>query len=586
MTKSRLICCIGTAAITATLLSFGAEADTEGAIKTIAPASLFCVQSDHATGGFKGPTIPIANVLYQAQKTEGDFVPPDFYSAFGSRGGKGQPSTSAALEMLMQAYFHDNGDAHSKLLDNPEAEAPPPETPQELGEAFSDPDGDKDKDVLANTGLQDANRLAAKVYGLTRRYLADVVFDKNNAEIFAIDPNGAPLGTADWEHIGTGDPAAKPMTRADWLLWQLAAGETYQIGCANVIAKKTGGGLLPAAASPPVKDVPATDYHLNSLFKTSSYHVSGERDDLALSSFALSDPLGSSPSFTVQPGSSHSGKGSGNTYNFTAQGAAGYTVWEANCNYGKMPTPTCTTPQSLTLFADAFYGQDKNAPKSPGSTSQIVDRVGSGLDYALRWDPGFGYDTDTIWSKTAAAQHRWAALVQFIPEFVTDTHFEAKTFYGEARLDLIDAPGLLCTGNSTFAMPLIGVQVNCGLAAIADYADNFKAERAMSLHNDFQRLGGEIGLGFAPDPGMCDSTACELITDKLSASVWYKLLADTSSNHASVHNFTAQMSYNISGGSNSSGGKGLALTLQYTDGREDITLFKLPTWSVGFKGSL
>ncbi len=549
--------------------------------KPLPATSVTCIDSKRPVGGFKGYTIPIANILFGAQEAQADaatnesgFLSPDFFDALGEDSGKGQSQNASTITKLMEAFYN----IHSDIPRNANGTVPA-EPLKATGLGGTDEDG---KILLPDEAMQKQNRLAANVYNSVLHYLDNPILNTENTNLFVIDPNGAAMGTADWKIAIQADPPFKRYDRANWLLWQLAAGENYQIGCI-VDASKQGAGASGEQADT------GREQHVNPPYKASSYHVGGERDDLALSSFGLSDPLATSPTFSVQPGSAHGGHGSGNSYNFTAQGAVGYTVLESDCTYEKFPVQDCRSPWTLTLFADAFYGQDKNAPKSMGSSGPVIDRVGTGVDFAIRLDPLFeprkdaGSDVDGL---SGAGQHRLGLLVQVIPELVTDTHFEAKTFYGELRADVVDVPYLPCTGSSTVPFPGAGFQFKCGVAAIADYANNYKVGDQKSLYDNFLRAGGEIGVGVAPDPGFCDSTLCNLLMDKLSASAWYKVLADTSQNHASVHNFTAQLAYDISGNTDSSGGKGLALTVQYTDGREDITLFKLPTWSVGFKGSL
>jgi len=549
----------------------------------------YCVAAAQQGAGFKGNTISLPRVLGFILVHQHDFEKEDF-SFLMAGAGKGG-SLSATILTLMEAYYSRN--------------------------YWVSPLGVTYASVLPSKLKGSSRELAADIYGELRNYLIFDVFNGSHMR-FAVDPNGSVMTAKDWDEVvwhdypESGTPKAND--RADWLLWHLANGENYQIGCRNARDEEKFRANLPPPpkddplagmqelALYPVKDATPSDaapddrrvsvngrppkdnenVYTNWPWSKGAWSASGERDDLALSAFGLADPLVTSPSFSVQPGTSTVGKSTVNTYAFTAQGTLGYTLLQRDCTYNSYPFEYCTTPYQLNLFGDVFYGQDKNAPKVPGASAPVINRFGLGGNFAARVDPSFGDKGDTL--DPDQVSHRLAILVQAIPEFVTDSQFESKTFYFEVRGDLLGMPVISCFGNSNVPFPQLGFKFHCGFAAITDYAHNFKTGEQPSLYNNFFRVGGEVGGAIAADAGFCENAFCDMVTSRLSLSAWYKLLADTSASHASVHNFTAQLSYNVIGDADS--GKGVALTAKYTDGVEDITLYKLPTWSIGIKAGL
>lgn len=556
-----------------------------------------CKPPGQPAAGFTGNTISMPALLARALSVQPDFQSRDF--SFMIAGAKGS-SASATILTLMGAY---RGFNNSEVSD--------------LGKYYALP--------LATKLDPEAAALARDVFWTLREYLIHVVFN-GGLERFAIDPNGGAMYHEDWRQIlwkKFGDKGTpRPDERADWFLWHVANGENYQIGCKSVeadarstdaqkeLAAADGVGTQQGAAPTDLLQDTTTDDQIKhyvkrlaeekaadggddrtkkkpdigsayppSFWDRSTWHVSGERDDLALAAFGLADPLVTSPSFSVDP-AGKSSKPDANSYNFVTQAAIGYTLLQRDCEYNAYPFTKCTTPYQLNLFGDAFYGSDKNAPKITGVDSPTIDRFGMGLNFAVRLDPDFGDD----YERPTTVTHRWAILLQAIPEFVTDSHFEAKTAYFELRADLLGMPKVTCLGNGNAPYSMYGFKFHCGFAVIGDYAHNYRAGNQVSLYNNFFRMGGEVGAAITADPGFCDDGFCTLVTNRLGLNVWYKELADVSGNHATVHNFTAQLSYSILG--NADSGKGVALTAKYTDGLEDITLYKLPTWSIGIKAGI
>jgi len=433
--------------------------------------------------------------------------------------------------------------------------------------------------------------LAIEVYDAMRNFLVDNVlldtaahWDKKKhgwdgedspipeGKYFFINANGTRMRTNDWfkyqDYWATSDERARNKDRspydslssqalneiAQFLLEQMANGEPYQIAC---------GANRPAK---PQQYWKAFGNQSSSF--VNQVHASGARDDLVLSDYALNDGFVSDPTLAAQPQSgTDAGGKKKSSLNYTVIGTLGYTFASKQCD---LSGATCENPESFTVFADSYYGEDKYAPKTPTGKTGVIDRAGMGLDYAIRadWSP---YNTSV------------SALFQLIPEFVSDTRFESKTFYAEARADLIDAPYLPCMGAGT--IPIFdAIDLGCGFAGIVDYAHNFREGRQTVLHETFLRAGGEVGVTLVPDKNLCNAGfVCDYLINRLSTSAWYKVVEDTSQYHASLHNVNFKISLDIGG--DDSKEKGLSITAKYTGGREDLTLYKLPKWNVGFSMS-
>ena len=292
-------------------------------------------------------------------------------------------------------------------------------------------------------------------------------------------------------------------------------------------------------------------------------HLSAARDNLVLSSFAARDGLSSGASASMQPGTkSATNPSPPPTYSII--GAAGYTFAQNQCGYRE----TDCLALSGTLLTDVYYGPDKNLPKTvvlPTGTANMIDHIGVGTVLASRWDPSFTW-------YTRDDEQPLSFAVQFIPEFITDSHFAGKDAYGEARLDAVNIPYVPCFGNDD--QIILGVKVSCGLAGIIDYDHSFRAgQQAFRLYSNFFRLGGETGINITPT----------FLNNAFSLSLWYRAVEDLSGSGATAHNFTGTAAFKLSG---DGAGNNVSLAFQYTDGVEDITLFPLPTWSVSIKAGL
>jgi hypothetical protein len=489
----------------------------------------------------------------------------------------------------------------------------------------------------------DPKSVALAVYKeLEKSLLAAIDFDdsagpvaepyENNLDnkYFVLDANGAAIFKDEWisrrnagnglvYRLGGKEPDFDPAQRVFWLLRQIAGGAKYMIACKgrapNCTPYKMGdSGSAPSvnagddavrmslndfvsAIPPQTKDAgnaPNTTSG-RGLFDCdlpdrncewfpmdiSALHFTGARDDMLFSTYGLSDALASSPSITVQPTTTTTNPPK-NTFNTTAIGDVGYSFYQRTCEFDA----SCA-PQSLTVLVDGYYGQDKNAPKSTsGSSAGTINRIGAGFDYAVRFNTGETL-TNLLFNNQPGVAPDNGALLQLIPEFVTDTRFESKTFYGEGRVDVTGLVGIPCFGGNTVKFGVF--KINCGLAVISDGAHSFKVGQQVSLYDNFARLGGQTGLVLTVDPAGCNASICKFLLDRASVNVWYKDLADVSDFHATLHNFTAKFSFSLSqtsDDSSSGAGSGLQFTVQYTDGLEDITLYKLPTWSVGLSGKL
>jgi hypothetical protein len=373
--------------------------------------------------------------------------------------------------------------------------------------------------------------IAHDIYAAIDAFTEAALSDAGTPGYIVVDPAGRWVTPLRFARFSNYD-------RALWLWRQWNDGLSYQVACTEPIAGK-----------------PKSDDQF-----WGRVHLAGQRDNLSLSTFGLSDPLTANPSYSIAPGKSD--------ISFTAQGALGYTPYLNECDY---PSDRRCDLLAITVFVDAFYGQDKNAPTSASDDVKTINRLGLGIDVASLFD-----------ASTSLGQQEgtWTAVFQAVPEAFTDASFESKAAYFEFRMDAARIPGIWCLGKSPWQVIDLALEIDCSAAAIADVGHTFRSGLQSHLYNDFGRLGGEIGLKANPAVDLCRQFYCTVL-DHLYAAVAYKVLEDISGRSVSVQNLGAQAGIYLTGES-----KGPTLGVSYTNGREDITLFKLPTWSIKLTGTL
>jgi len=366
---------------------------------------------------------------------------------------------------------------------------------------------------------------------------------RNQAVFVLLDPNGV--------HVPLSFGVSKD---AKALLALIGGGENYKIACK----------IVPETAATKANPPGHKDSVWAQKFSTNNLHLSAARDNLVLSSLAARDGLSSGASASVQPGTK-SATNPSPPATYSIIGAAGYTVAQGQCGYRE----TDCIAFSYTPLFDVYYGPDKNLPKTttlPAGSANMIDRIGAGVVFASRWDPSLGQKEKEI------GEQALAFAMQFIPEFITDSHFGGKEAYAEARLDAVNIPYVPCFGNDD--QTFLVFKVACGLAIIGDYDHSFRAgQQSLRLYSNFFRLGGEVGTNITPT----------FLNDAFSLSLWYRAVDDLSNSGATAHNFTGSAAFKLSGDGD---GNNVSLSFQYTDGVEDITLFPLPTWSVSIRAGL